>query len=86
VASPRKPDAEPVRQRAARRFPNVFGTELSLRRSTGTVMTDQTAELRALADRLCERDAVEDAWLAKSFTDQLLVVNLSPDASLPTEA
>ncbi|WP_157525808.1 hypothetical protein [Halorientalis sp. IM1011] len=45
---------------------------------------DRTAELRRLATDLREHDAVEDAWLAKSFTDRLLVVDLRT-GSVPAE-
>lgn len=46
---------------------------------------DRTAELRGLAADLRERDVVADAWLAKSFTDRLLVVDLTTDAGVPEE-
>lgn len=48
-------------------------------------MTDRESELEALASTLRERDAVEDAWLAKSFTDRLLVVDLRVGATLPED-
>lgn len=48
-------------------------------------MTDRRTELRELVARVRERDAVEDAWLAKSFTDRLLVVDVAADASLPAD-
>lgn len=48
-------------------------------------MTDREAELRDLADRLRRRDAVADAWLAKSFTDRLPVVDVRTDATLPAD-
>ena len=48
-------------------------------------MTDREAELRDLADRVRDRDAVADAWLAKSFTDRLLVVDVRAEATLPTD-
>lgn len=47
-------------------------------------MTDREAELEALASTLRDRDAVEDAWLAKSFTDRLLVVDLRAE-TLPED-
>lgn len=48
-------------------------------------MSDRKAELRQLATALCDYDVVEDAWLAKSFTDQLLVVDLKKGAAIPDE-
>lgn len=48
-------------------------------------MTDREAELRDLASRVRECDAVADAWLAKSFTDRLLVVDVRADATLPAD-
>lgn len=45
--------------------------------------TDRGAELRDLAADLCEDPAVADAWLAKSFTDRVLVVTVEADAELP---
>jgi len=47
--------------------------------------TDRRAHLRDLADEVAEHDSVADAWLAKSFTDRLFVVDLEPDADLPPE-
>jgi uncharacterized protein CbrC (UPF0167 family) len=46
---------------------------------------DRAVRLRELADELCDHEAVADAWLAKSFTDRLFVVDLEPDADLPAE-
>jgi hypothetical protein len=46
-------------------------------------MTDRTAELRELANRVQECDVVDDAWVAKSFTDQLFVVDLAEGEQLP---
>lgn len=48
-----------------------------------SVMDDRTAELRALAEEVREHEQVADAWLAKSFTDQLFVVDVAADESLP---
>jgi hypothetical protein len=53
---------------------------------TGRVMTmttDRGAELRALAAEVADEPAVADAWLAKSFTDRVLVVTVEPGATLP---
>jgi hypothetical protein len=44
---------------------------------------ERTAELRGLAADLREREVVADAWLAKSFTDRLLVVDLATDSGVP---
>jgi hypothetical protein len=46
-------------------------------------MSDRRAELRALAADLRDRSRVADAWLAKSFTDRLFVVELESGESLP---
>jgi len=48
-------------------------------------MTDRDATLRDLAARARGYDAVEDAFLAKSFTDQMVVVDLRPDADAVPE-
>jgi hypothetical protein len=48
-------------------------------------MTDRQAELRSLAGELRERDIVADAFLAKSFTDRLLIIDLQQDGALPTD-
>lgn len=46
-------------------------------------MTDRKAELRELAADLTEHDRITDAFLAKSFTDQLLIVDVSDGESIP---
>lgn len=46
-------------------------------------MPDRTTELRRLAADLTDHEVVEDAWLAKSFTDRLLVLELRAGASVP---
>jgi hypothetical protein len=46
-------------------------------------MDDREVALREIADDLVEREAVADAWLAKSFTDRLFVVELQADEELP---
>lgn len=48
-------------------------------------MTEREAELRSLAGTLREYDAVSDAFLAKSFTDRLLIIDLQRDGPLPSE-
>lgn len=47
-------------------------------------MTEREAELRRLAATIREHDSVADAFLAKSFTDRLLVVDLQSDGELPS--
>lgn len=44
---------------------------------------DRRDRLEALAQDICTHDAVADAWLAKSFTDRLFVVDLEPEADMP---
>lgn len=46
-------------------------------------MADRKAELRSLAADLRADTRVADAWLAKSFTDRLFVVELETGDSLP---
>ncbi|GGK73342.1 hypothetical protein [Haloarcula sebkhae] len=46
-------------------------------------MTDRQAALRALAGELTDYEPITDAFLAKSFTDQLLIVDVRDGASLP---
>lgn len=46
-------------------------------------MTDRAAELRDLVEEIREHDAVDDAFVAKSFTDRLVVVDLHCDQPFP---
>ena len=46
-------------------------------------MSDRATQLRALAEEIADRDGVQDAWTAKSFTDRLFVVEVPPGESLP---
>jgi len=48
-------------------------------------MTDRQAELRTLAGELTDSEAISDAFLAKSFTDQLLIVDVRDGEPLPPE-
>jgi hypothetical protein len=48
-------------------------------------MTDTQADLETLVERCQRREGVLDAWLAKSFTDLLVVVEVPDDASVPEE-
>ncbi|MFA1611839.1 hypothetical protein [Halobellus rubicundus] len=48
-------------------------------------MTDREAELERLVERARQHEAVADAFLAKSFTDRLVVVDLEAGESLPRE-
>jgi hypothetical protein len=55
-------------------------------RATESQRADRETELRELAARARKFDAVEDAFLAKSFTDRLLVVDLNAaDRTVPDE-
>jgi hypothetical protein len=47
-------------------------------------VTDREAELRHLTERLRDREAVADAFLAKSFTDRLVIVDVR-DGDVPGE-
>ena len=47
-------------------------------------MSERGEKLRGLAERLQGEDGVRDAWVAKSFTDRLLVVVTPPERSLPS--
>ena len=46
-------------------------------------MSDRDDELQGLVARVAGLDPVADAWLAKSFTDRLFVVELDPGTSFP---
>jgi hypothetical protein len=46
-------------------------------------MTNRREQLRELADELTERDDLSDAYVAKSFTDRLFVVEVPSDCSIP---
>lgn len=48
-------------------------------------MTEREAELHSLANDLRERGIVADAFLAKSFTDRLLIIDLQQDEELPSD-
>ncbi|MFB6309557.1 MAG: hypothetical protein ABEH64_00090 [Salinirussus sp.] len=48
-----------------------------------SIVTRREATLRELATALESRQSVAAAWLAKSFTDRLLVVELASDRPLP---
>lgn len=47
-------------------------------------MTDRRAELDALATEIADHGAVTDAFVAKSFSDQLVIVDVAAEASMPT--
>ena len=49
------------------------------------VMTERENELRCLASELREHDVVTDAFLAKSFTDHLLIVDIQCGESIPRD-
>jgi hypothetical protein len=46
-------------------------------------MSDRETELRRLADEIAEHDAVDNAFVAKSFTDQLVVVDCKAGEGFP---
>lgn len=46
-------------------------------------MSDRATELRRLAADISEHDAVDDAFVAKSFTDQLVVIDCKAGKELP---
>lgn len=48
-------------------------------------MTDRTEALEALAARVRADDRVRDAFLAKSFTDRLLIVDVAEDETVPAD-
>ena len=48
-------------------------------------MADRDAELEAVVDRLHAHETVEDAWIAKSFTDRLVVVDLGSTETFPDD-
>jgi len=48
-------------------------------------MSDRETELRELAADLREHDAVADAFLAKSFTDQLVLVDVDGTGGVPND-
>jgi len=47
-------------------------------------MADRERELRELAEDIAASDGVSDAWLAKSFTDLLLVIEVA-DGAVPDD-
>jgi hypothetical protein len=48
-------------------------------------MTDRRTELDELLETIRAYDVVEDAWLAKSFTDRLVIVDVEQGKSLPED-
>lgn len=48
-------------------------------------MSDREAELHELTADLREHEAVADAFLAKSFTDQLVIVDIDDAESVPND-
>lgn len=48
-------------------------------------MTERTEALDELVRSVADYDVVEDAWLAKSFTDRLLIVDVEQGESLPAD-
>jgi len=48
-------------------------------------MTDREAELRDLVAELRDHEAVDDAFLAKSFTDRLVIVDVADGDAVPAD-
>jgi hypothetical protein len=48
-------------------------------------MADRQGELRRLVDEVRTFEGVEDAFLAKSFTDRLVIVDVDTDGGVPAE-
>jgi hypothetical protein len=48
-------------------------------------MDTREAELQRLVEELCEHPAVVDAFVAKSFTDRLVIVDTRLDETVPEE-
>jgi|GEM_PF-804844 len=46
-------------------------------------MSDREAELRQLVAELREHEAIDDAFLAKSFTDRLVIVDVVDGDEMP---
>lgn len=50
---------------------------ISLVRVKQTVMSNRESTLRQLTTEIREHEAIEDAFLAKSFTDRLVIIDVS---------
>lgn len=48
-------------------------------------MSDRETELRRLATEISENEGINDAFLAKSFTDRLLVLDVTRGESVPDD-
>lgn len=48
-------------------------------------MGDRTTELRQLTTELRTHDDVDDAFLAKSFTDRLVIVDVRGESGVPSD-
>lgn len=48
-------------------------------------MTDRETELRRLTTQLQQHELVDDAFLAKSFTDRLLILDVRHGESIPDD-
>lgn len=48
-------------------------------------MSDREAELRQLLAEIRDHEAVDDAFLAKSFTDRLVIIDVSDGGSVPAD-
>lgn len=49
------------------------------------MMTERGNELRRLAEKFRDHDAVTGAFLAKSFTDRLVIIDLQGDVPMPRD-
>jgi hypothetical protein len=48
-------------------------------------MTEREAELRQLTAELRDHGTIEDAFLAKSFTDRLVIIDVGDGADVPAD-
>lgn len=48
-------------------------------------MSDRTVTLRQLSAELRDHGAVDDAFLAKSFTDRLMIIDINSDNAIPAD-
>ena len=48
-------------------------------------MSDRETELRRLTADIRDHEAIDDAFLAKSFTDRLVIIDVSDSDAVPAE-
>jgi hypothetical protein len=58
----------------------------SFNRKERLTVTDRETELRKLAEDLADRGDIRDAFVAKSFTDRLVIVDTPRNQSVPEDA